>query len=165
MESKQHFIQLLEEYLNNANDEDKKVMESILTGLLEKQSGQYKTYLAGLTQIQSQVLPNGDFEMTIPIQPLIYNPLRMVHGGITATLLDTTLGTAVTNHLPDDLTVVTSEIKVNYLKPGVGKHLRCVAKMIHRGKHLCVAEAKVYSDKDEIIASGSGTFFIVKKPT
>lgn len=160
MEKKKQIERLLSTLLQEANDEELDVLLSALKGVREKQSGKYPTYLAALTQVEAHFLPNGDFEMTMPIQPIVHNPLQMVHGGITATLLDTAMGWMITKKLPEHLGSVTAELKVNYIKPGVGKQLRCVATLLHQGKHLCFAEAKVYSDNNEIIASASGTFFI-----
>ncbi|MBU8907144.1 PaaI family thioesterase [Desertibacillus haloalkaliphilus] len=155
---------MVNDYLEEANREEKEVLLSILKGLKQKQEEDHSTYLGALTQIESRSLENGDLEMTLPIQPIIENPLKMVHGGITATLLDTTMGTVINEHLPKTQTVVTSEIKVNYLKPGIGNYLRCVASLVHHGKQLCVTEAKVYTDTDQLVAMGTGTFFIIERP-
>src|SRR5436305_5019963 len=46
-----------------------------------------------------------------------YNPLGTVHGGVTATLLDSALGCVVQSMLPGATSYTTLELKVNYLRP------------------------------------------------
>ncbi|WP_017727172.1 PaaI family thioesterase [Halalkalibacterium ligniniphilum] len=155
----------LERFLQKANEEERDVVTSFLDGMLKKQENQYGTYLGALTQIQTNFLDNGNFEVILPIQPIVNNPLNMVHGGITATLLDTAMGSMINRKLDRSLAAVTAEMKVNYLKPGVGTELRCIATVVHEGKHLHVAEAKVFDDKEQLVAMATGTFFIIpRKP-
>src|SRR5438309_5783636 len=46
-----------------------------------------------------------------------YNPLGTVHGGFTATLLDSALGCVVQSMLPAGTGYTTVELEVNYLRP------------------------------------------------
>src|SRR5258708_2278308 len=45
-----------------------------------------------------------------------YNPLGTVHGGVTATLLDSALGCTVQSMLPGGTSYIKIELKVNYLR-------------------------------------------------
>ncbi|WP_078554901.1 PaaI family thioesterase [Bacillus alkalicellulosilyticus] len=155
--------QLFQTFVENANKEDFETLETILNGLVQKQQGNYHTYLAAITNSNATPLENGSFQMTAPIQPLIENPLRIVHGGMTALLLDSTMGSMLAYKLPKDQAAVTVEMKVNYIKPGTGKELICISSVVHIGKQLCMAEGKVYNDKGTLIATGTGTFFIISR--
>ncbi|WP_096199228.1 PaaI family thioesterase [Bacillus sp. FJAT-45350] len=156
-------LQKVEQYLQEANHEEVDVLDSLVTGIMKKKDGEYETYINAITQMSSLYLENGDYEIVIPIQPVIKNVVNMAHGGITATLIDTAMGSLVSKKLPSDQAVVTSEINIHYIKPGVGDYLRCVATLLNQGKRLCVTEAKVYSDEGKIVASGSGSFVIINK--
>src|SRR5436309_5870150 len=46
-----------------------------------------------------------------------YNPIGMVHGGVTATLLDTVMGCALHSTLPQGVGYSTLDISVRYLRP------------------------------------------------
>ena len=46
-----------------------------------------------------------------------YNPIGMVHGGVTATLLDSAMGCAVQSLLPAGVGYSTLDISVRYLRP------------------------------------------------
>lgn len=146
MEKKQELLEAIEVYLDEATNEEVDVLQAILSGIKKKKSGEYRSYISALTLDKRKFLDNGDYEVRLPIKPLIYNPLNFVHGGITATLLDTAMGSLVNQSLPEHLAAVTSELKINYLKPGVGKELICIASIVHKGTSFYVCEAKVYND-------------------
>ncbi|GAE24117.1 hypothetical protein JCM9140_22 [Halalkalibacter wakoensis JCM 9140] len=154
-----------QQFLDQATAEEMTIVSNLIDGLSEKRDGKYHTYLAAITQISSCFLENGDYEIKLPIQPLIMNPLNMLHGGMTATLLDTTMGSLVNRSLPTDLAAVTSEMNIHFIKPGVGEYVRCIATITHRGTHTYISEAKVYDEREKLIAMATGTFFILNKPT
>src|SRR2546427_1085720 len=74
-----------------------------------------------------------------------YNPLGTVHGGITATLLDSAMGCAVQSMLPHGGGYTTLELKVNYLRPMTSKTGTVYAegKIIHVGGRTATAEARL----------------------
>lgn len=164
-QNKEKALILLNEMLEKANEEEMEVLVSVLEGLRKKQNNEVRTYIGGFTHMKSRPLENGEFEVTMPIQKLIENPLGMVHGGLTATLLDNGMGFIIHHQLPEDETAVTVEMKIQYIKPGIGKELRCVSRILHKGSKLCYCEAKVFNDEGDLIANGTGTFFIIKKRT
>ncbi len=156
------FIEELNTYIANASLEDTELIKHIIQAVKEKHSGRYKSHLSALMQVKSTPLENGDCEFRVPIQPLIHNSLGMVHGGIIASLVDISMGSTVNQALPENSAAVTTEIKINYVKPGVGTELKCVASVIHKGKTLCVCEAKVYNNEEQLIAVGTGSFYLLK---
>lgn len=163
MNKKQLLFQEIETHLQEATDEDIELIFALFHAARRKQRGEYSSYLSVIMDVKSKLLENGDLEVRIPVQPLVNNHLNIVHGGITASLLDTAMGSFVNKSLPDHLAAVTTELKLNYLKAGVGKELICIATIVHRGRAFWVCEAKVYNDEESLIATGSGSFFIIKK--
>ncbi|MDT8859154.1 PaaI family thioesterase [Alkalihalobacillus sp. MEB130] len=161
----QKLLNQLELFLKEATSEEQSLVSDIITGLEAKRNGSFRTYIAALTQMEGCFLDNGDYEVRLPIQPLIENPLKMTHGGITATLLDTTMGSLVNRSLPVSQAAVTSEMNIHYIKPGIGQFLRCVASLSHKGNNLCITEAKVFNDQEKLIAMATATFFIIARPT
>ncbi|WP_059104728.1 PaaI family thioesterase [Shouchella shacheensis] len=151
----------LQRYLEVATEEETDTLERIITGLLEKQAGKQGTYLGALTNARAAPLEDGTFEMTLPIHPLIYNPLEIVHGGITATLLDSAMGALVDVQLPASKTAVTSQLNIHYIRPGTGSLLRCVARVAHAGSKQFVVEGDVYDDREKLVAKATGTFFVI----
>lgn len=163
MVKSEELVEAIQSYLNEATNEEIDIFSSMFKALKEKQKGKYQSYLAALTNVESKFIENGDFEVRIPIQPLVNNSLNIVHGGITATLIDSAMGILVNKSLPKHLVAVTTELKINYLKPGVGKELICTASIIHKGSSIYVCEAKVLNDSNSLIAISTGSFFVINR--
>jgi uncharacterized protein (TIGR00369 family) len=153
----------LENLLNAANEEELEVLETIIEAMEKYNVDKSKTLLANTLKMKPKMQDNGSCHCTIPITRLVKNFINTVHGGITATLVDTTMGSLVINNLDQHEGTVTSELKLNYLRPGVGNSLTCVASTIHKGRKIHVCEARVFNDKDELILHATGSFFIINK--
>lgn len=94
--------------------------------------------------------------------PQYYNPQKRVHGGYAATLIDSALGCAVQTKLPAGIGYGTIELKVNYVRKidvAAGR-LLCVGNVIHAGRTMFTAEAKVTGEDGKLYAHGSGTFLV-----
>lgn len=153
----------LNHYIEHATEEELAVLEQIADGLLAKQQNEQLTYLAGITKAEISQHDNETFEMRMPLGPLVHNPLQIVHGGMTATLLDSTLGGAAMNSLPPHLTAVTSQLNIHYLRPGKGSFMRCIAKIVHKGKQLIVLEGEAFDDQERLLAKATATFFVIPR--
>ena len=160
--TKDELLRLTNEVLQNALEEDQDVLELILTGLKKKQYHEKSSYINAILHAEGE-FKNGQFTIKIPNTPIIQNALTIVHGGITATLLDSAMGGLVHHILPPDKTVVTSEIKINYVAPGVGKELVCTTDIIHKGNKTVVTEGRVYRDDGTLIAHSTASFFIINR--
>ncbi len=96
-----------------------------------------------------------------------YNPLGVVHGGMTATLLDSALGCCVNSCLEAGDIYTTLELKVNYLRPitlDTGK-VRAIATVVHIGRTTALVEGKVVDHADRIHAYASSTCLIRRRPS
>ena len=87
--------------------------------------------------------------------------LGFMHGGMVASLLDTASGFAAFSVLEEGKHVVTSELKINYLRPVVCKKVRCVGEVLKSGKSLIVVEANVLDEENKILAKMLGTMMVV----
>jgi len=94
--------------------------------------------------------------------PKYYNPQQRLHGGYAATLIDSATGCAVQTKLPAGIGYGTIELKVNYVRKidaDTGR-LTCTGTVIHAGRTMFTAEAKVLDDNGRLYAHGSGTFLV-----
>ena len=91
-----------------------------------------------------------------------YNPQMRVHGGYAATVIDSALGCAVQTKLPEGIGYGTIELKVNYVRKidRQSGRLTCTGTVIHAGRTLFTAEAKLFDANDKLCAHGSGTFLV-----
>ena len=97
--------------------------------------------------------------------PKYYNPQMRLHGGYAATLIDSATGCAVQTKLPAGVGYGTIELKVNYVRridADVGR-LLCTGTVIHAGRTMLTADAKLTDESGKLYAHGSGTFLVYPK--
>jgi uncharacterized protein (TIGR00369 family) len=94
-----------------------------------------------------------------------YNPQQVVHGGFAAALIDSAMGAAVQQKLGEGVDYGTIELKVNYVRKLTEEtgRVTCIAKVVHFGRRLTTAEAKVIDGKGKLFAHGSGTFMVYER--
>jgi uncharacterized protein (TIGR00369 family) len=154
---------LFESVLKEATKEDKQVLKHVLEGLKNKQKHKRGTYLRSLFHIDYE-LENGVITRgTLPVHLLTENSLGILHGGITFTLLDSVMGTYANQLLPDHLGAVTSNLSIHYIAPVSNGSISATAQLLHHGKKTMVLEGKVVDSSNQLIAHGTGTFFIITK--
>ncbi|WLD95036.1 PaaI family thioesterase [Alkalihalobacillus sp. AL-G] len=163
METKKSLCSDIQKLIEVSTDEEIRVLKQVVTGLLEKRSGEYRTYIMSFLQSKTKY-EGGDLVMTIPVHPILNNSVDIVHGGLTATLADTAMGTLVSENLRENQVPVTSEMKINYTAPGIGDHITCRASILHLGTKTAVTEAKIYNDIGTLVAVATGSFFIIERP-
>ncbi|TSB46299.1 PaaI family thioesterase [Alkalicoccobacillus porphyridii] len=149
-------------YVQSASKADLEILSHIVENLQQKKDSK-ESYLSALVNMKQTMRSGNELEMTIPIHPIIHNSLNMVHGGITATLADSAMGSLVHQLLPDGQTAVTTNLSVQYIRPGIGESLTCIASVTHQGKQLCVTEARVYNHVNKLIATAHATFAVILK--
>lgn len=87
------------------------------------------------------------------------NPIGTVHGGWYSTLLDSALGCAVQSKLPAGRAYTTAELSVKLVRSASEKTgpLRATAQVVHHGKQLITAEAKVFDAEGRLYAHATTT--------
>ncbi|MFC7784496.1 PaaI family thioesterase [Rossellomorea sp. GCM10028870] len=159
---KERVQQLFDECLSAATDEELLIMKQLLEGVKRKKEKENGSIIGGIFAMDREV-KDGNFEISIPITPVTYNSLEIVHGGVTATLVDSAMGTLANMMLPEDYGAVTTNLNVHYLAPGVGERLTAHATVVHQGSKTIVVDGKVVSSDGKIVAHSTGSFFIFKK--
>lgn len=96
-----------------------------------------------------------------------YNPLGTVHGGWFATLLDSALGCAVQSTLPAGRSYTTAELSVNIVRSAshTTGPLRAVGTVIHGGRQVATAEARIEDEGGKLYAHATTTCFVFEVPT
>ena len=96
--------------------------------------------------------PNGDH----------LNPAGTIHGGLTATLLDSCMGLAVQSMLDKGTSQTTLEFKISLLRPitpETGK-ITAEGKVLNCGRRVGTAEGRVVDSKGRLLAHGTTTCLI-----
>jgi len=91
--------------------------------------------------------------------------LGMVHGGVTASLLDTAVGFAAITVAPPGHHVVTVQLNMNFTRPlQAGETLRATAEVLHAGKRTAVVQAEVRTAAGELAAVATATMMYLPMP-
>ena len=95
-----------------------------------------------------------------------YNPLGGVHGGWYATLLDSALGCAVHTLMPAGRAYTTAELSVNIVRAASIKSgpLRAIGTVIHCGRQMATAEARIVGPDGKLYAHGTTTCLVFEMP-
>lgn len=120
-----------------------------------------------------------EIESADPAQPqlrfamrpeLIGNARRgILHGGVISAVLDVTAGFALMLALgkapaageklefPD---IGTIDLRVDYLRPGRGKHFVSTGRVVRMGNRIAVAHMELHNDAGELIATGGAAYVV-----
>lgn len=107
---------------------------------------------AELTQFEP-----GNAEISLTVRDDLKQQHGFVHGGIVSYLADNCLTYAGGSVLGDS---VTSEYKINYVRPALGERLIARSSVLSSGKRQAVCECKVFALKDgdeSLVAVAQGT--------
>jgi uncharacterized protein (TIGR00369 family) len=108
----------------------------------------------------------GRAELTIPITPQLKQQHGFVHGGVISYAADNALTFAGGSILGP--TVVTSEYKINYLRPGIGTALVARATVVYSSKTQVVCRCDVFvvsERKENLCAVSQGTIVGLGRPS
>jgi|SRR5690625_789228 len=106
-------------------------------------------------------LETGRVTLKLPIIPSFLNVQDSVHGGIYASILDTTMGfTARTTGFDE---VTTLEMDVHFLKAVTEGAIYCVGKVIHQSRSTALVQAELFNEANDLLAHSTGTFRVAKK--
>ena len=87
----------------------------------------------------------------------LLNFAGVLHGGVTATLADVAVGQALAHRL-GRFASTTAELKINYLRPILGRKVSARSHLLRVGKTLCVARVDVFDDQKNLAAVALVTY-------
>ena len=92
-----------------------------------------------------------------------YNPIGVVHGGLAMTLLDSAMGCSVQTHMPAGGGYTTLEAKTNLVRAITSETglLRAIGKVVHVGKRIATAEARLEDKAGKLYAHATTTCIVL----
>ena len=105
-------------------------------------------------------------ELKIPIKAELKQQHGFVHGGVISYAADNALTYAGGGALGSS--VVTSEFKINYVRPAMGEFIVARATVIHAGKNQAVCRCEVYVSSqgaESLCAIAQGTITRLGQPS
>jgi len=96
--------------------------------------------------------------ISIEMRDDLKQPSGVLHGGVTATLIDTAMAFAVRTRLPMAEATATIDLTVHYLRPVNAGTVTCTAKVVRAGKRIFTVSADVHNSEGKLIATGLSTY-------
>jgi uncharacterized protein (TIGR00369 family) len=95
-----------------------------------------------------------------------YNPLGTVHGGWTATIMDSVMACAVHSTLKPGEGYTTLEFKLNFCRPILQSTgiVRAEGIVLSRGRRAATSEGRLYDGAGKLLAHGTETCMIFDMP-
>lgn len=105
---------------------------------------------------------DGAFVIELDLEPRHMSRADRAHGGVLFSLLDTALGRAVIEELPEGRGCATVELKINYFRPVQDGTVRCFGRCVQKTKSLAYAEGEVVNADGKMLARATATFFLTE---
>ncbi len=104
---------------------------------------------------------NGFSRCALEVTEKLFNPNKVLHGGVVYSLADTGMGAALYSDLAEDELCATVEIKIAYFVAVTSGTLTCETRVIHRSRRIAVLESEVRNN-GRLTAKAMGTFSVSK---
>jgi uncharacterized protein (TIGR00369 family) len=133
-------------------------------------AGRFKADSAGSTflerlKIRPVAIEKGGATFEVTVDETHLRTMGIAHGGVVATLLDSSLGCACWTLAPPDNHLVTVQLSINYIRPGwLGEKLVCRSEVRHAGQMTAVARGEVRTAEGALVAAATGTFMFLPIP-
>ncbi len=88
----------------------------------------------------------------------LHNMAGVLHGGVTATLVDAAAGMAIMHR---GYKATTVELKINYLRPVTGRKVTARSRLLRIGKTLVTALVDVFDDHKNRAAIAIVTYMLL----
>jgi uncharacterized protein (TIGR00369 family) len=108
---------------------------------------------------------NGRVVVTAEPNGALLNPAGTVHGGFTATLLDSCMGLAVQSTLEKGIGQTTLEFKISLVRPITPETglIRAEGVVLSRGRRVGTAEGRITDLNGRLLAHGTTTCLIFER--
>ena len=115
--------------------------------------------LVGMELIEMR---DGEATVNLKMRDELRQPHGLLHGGATASVIDTAMAFAVVTKLNDDQKASTVDLNVYYLRPVTKGEISCTAKIVKAGKTLLTVSAEVFDDEKKLVATALSTYMKVR---
>lgn len=103
-------------------------------------------------------LKRDEAQISIEMRDDLRQPSGVLHGGVTATLIDTAMAFAVRTRLPIHEATATIDLTIHYLRPHLSGTFTCTGKVVRAGKRIFTVSAEVHNEVGKLIATGLSTY-------
>ena len=117
-----------------------------------------KVPYARLLGIELVDIKRGEAVAKMKMRDELRQPYGVLHGGATASLIDTAMAFAVIASTAEGEIATTVDLTVHYLRPVTEGEIVCTAKMVRAGKRILTISAEVVNEQGKLIATALSTY-------
>ena len=103
-------------------------------------------------------LKYGEAVLKLKMRRELQQPYGILHGGATASLIDTAMAFACITCLADGEKTTTVDLTVHYLRPHSEGEVFCTAKIVRAGRRMLTVSAEVANEEGKLIATALSTY-------
>jgi len=100
----------------------------------------------------------GEATLKVKMRDELRQPYGVLHGGATASLIDTAMAFACISCLPEGEKTTTIDLTVHYLRPVTEGEVFCTAKVVRAGKRILTVSAEVTNEEGKLVATSLSTY-------
>ena len=98
------------------------------------------------------------------VRPELLNSAGAVHGGVTASLADVAVGSALYHHFGGTRRFTTVELKVNYFRPVTEGRLLARSRLVRIGSRICVGQVDLSDEHRRSVGLAIVTYMFLDVP-
>ena len=118
--------------------------------------------LGDLLGIVAELREPGRSRMRLEVDPAFFNPNGVLHGGVVYTLVDSSMGIAVSSGLMEGEHCATIDVTISYLAPVREGTLTVNTGVVKQGRNIAFTESKVTDGEGRLVATASGSMFVLR---
>ncbi len=103
----------------------------------------------------------GEAVLKLKMRDELRQPYGLLHGGATASLIDTTTAFAMISVQEKGEQSTTVDLTVHYLRPHTEGELTCTAKVVRAGRRISTVSAEAVNEQGKLIATALSTYMKV----
>jgi len=103
-------------------------------------------------------LRRGEAIVKLQMRDALRQPYGLLHGGATATLIDTATAFAIVTAIDEKEKATTVDLNIHFLRPVFEGTITCTAKVLRAGKRIITTSADVVNDEGKLIATALSTY-------
>jgi uncharacterized protein (TIGR00369 family) len=135
--------------------------DTLASILISGLQGPEKTFLH-LIGVEVSELQQGSATLRLVVREDHCRPGRILHGGVTATLLDSACGLSGATLLSVGQDLVTAQLNINYIRTAApGQTLFARGHVEHRGKRTLICRAEVRSEDGQLMGIATATMMVL----
>ena len=103
----------------------------------------------------------GEAVLKLKMRDDLRQPYGLLHGGATASLIDTATAFAVITCQTEHEQSTTVDLSVHYLRPHTDGEIVCTARIVRAGRRITTVSADVVNEEGKLIATALSTYMKV----